>query len=102
VIRAHNAQYAITANTALDTTQNLVRMAHATTTPEAVILLPQGGELHEVYRGRIDDRYLSLGSERPQATHHDLEVAIRAVLAEKPVPQPGGPPVGCSIMPLQP
>src|ERR1700674_1827084 len=57
VIRAHNAQYAITANTALDTRQNLVRMAHATTTPEAAILVPQGGELHEVYRGRIDDRY---------------------------------------------
>lgn len=102
VIRAHNAQYAITAYTALDTKQNLVRMTHATTTPEAVILLPQGGELHEVYRGRIDDRYLELGRERPQAMHHDLEEAIRAVLADKPVPQPGGPPVGCSIMPLQP
>src|ERR1700678_1692671 len=49
VIRAHNAQYAITANTALDTSQNLVRMAHATTTPEAAILLPQRGQLHEVY-----------------------------------------------------
>ena len=86
----------------MDTKQNLVRMTHATTTPEAVILLPQGGELHEVYRGRIDDRYLELGRERPQAMHHDLEEAIRAVLADKPVPQPGGPPVGCSIMSLQP
>ena len=42
--------------------------------------------------GRIDNRYLSLGTERPQATHHDLEEAIRAVLAGKLVPQPGGPP----------
>ena len=53
-------------------------MAHATTTPEAAILVPQGGELHEVYRGRIDDRYIALGRERPQAMHHDLEEAIRA------------------------
>jgi hypothetical protein len=101
-IRAHNTQYAITTDTALDTRQDLVRMAHATTTPEAAVFVPLGGKLHEVYRGRIDDRYIALGRERPQALHHDLEEAIRAVLAAKPVPQPGGPPVGCAIMPLQP
>jgi hypothetical protein len=66
------------------------------------VFVLQGGELREVYRGRIDDRYLSLGTERPQAMHHDLEDAIRAVLANKPVPQPGGPAVGCSIVTLQP
>jgi len=30
-----------------------------------------------------------------------LEAAIVAALAGKPVPQPGGPPVGCSIVFLQ-
>ncbi len=49
-------------------------------------MFPRAGSLREVYRGRIDDRYFALGRERPQAMHHDLEEAIRAVLADKPVP----------------
>jgi hypothetical protein len=102
VVRAHDLEFAITANTALDTKQTLTRMARVTITPEAAVFVSQGSSLHEVYRGRIDDRYLALGTERPQAMHHDLEEAIRAVLAEKPVPQPTGPPIGCSIVTLQP
>jgi hypothetical protein len=102
VVRAHDQEFSITANTALENKQSLTQMAHATTTPEAAVFIPEGGGLHEVYRGRIDDRYLSLGTERPEATRHDLEDAIRAVLAGKPVPQPGGPPIGCSIVALQP
>lgn len=102
VIRAHDLEFAITANTALDTEQTLTRMAQATITPEVAVFVPQAMSLHEVYRGRIDDRYLALGAERPQATHHDLEEAIRAVLANKPVPEPAGPPIGCSIVTRQP
>jgi len=102
IVRAHDLEFAISANTALDTTQTLTRMAHATTTPEAAVFVRQGTSLHQVYRGRIDDRYLALGTERPQAMHHDLEEAIRAVLSGKPVPQPGGPTIGCSIVTLQP
>jgi hypothetical protein len=101
-VRAHNTEFAITANTALDNTQNLTHLAHATVTPEVAILVPESGSSHLVYRGRIDDRYVALGTERPQATHHDLEEAIRAVLAGKPVPLPGGPPIGCSIVALKP
>src|ERR1700732_4251513 len=102
VVRAHDQEFSITANTALDNKQSLTQMAHATTTPEAAVFIPERRGLHEVYRGRIDDRYLSLGTERQQATRHDLEDAIRAVLAGKPVPQPGGAPIGCSIVTLQP
>jgi hypothetical protein len=102
VVRAHDLEFAITANTALDTSQTLTRMAQVTVTPEAAVFVSQGTSLHEVYRGRIDDRYLALGNERPQAMHHDLEEAIRAVLAGKPVPQPAGPPIGCSIVTLRP
>jgi hypothetical protein len=101
-VRAHNVEFSITANTLLDTGQTLTQMAHATTTPEAALFVPAGKGLREVYRGRIDDRYLAFGTERPQATHHDLEVAIRSVLAGKPVPPPGGPAIGCSIVTLRP
>ena len=78
-----------------------VELAHATVTPEAAVFAVVSGRMREVYRGRVDDRYLSIGQERPQATRHDLQAAIEAALAGKPAPQPGGPPVGCAIVPPQ-
>ena len=101
VVADHNREYSITGDTILDPRQSLVERAHATTTPEAAIFVVEGNGLREVYHGRIDDRYIDIGQERPQAGHHDLESAIAAALAGKPVPQPGGPAVGCSIVFLQ-
>jgi hypothetical protein len=101
VVAQHNREFAIHEDTALDPHQALVERAHATTTPEAAVFVVRGADLDEVYYGRIDDRYISLGQERPQAERHDLEAAIRAALAGKPVPRPGGPSVGCSIVFLQ-
>jgi hypothetical protein len=101
IVTQHNREFAIHEDTLLDPLQALVERAHATTTPEAAVFLVKGQDLEEVYRGRIDDRYISLGQERPEAQHHDLEAAIRAALDGRPVPQPGGPPVGCSIVFLQ-
>lgn len=100
-VHLHDATYNIEAPTALDPAQTLVRTAHATITPEAAVFTRDAAGLHEVYRGRIDDRYIAFGRERPQALHHDLENAIRAVVEGRPAPQPGGPPIGCSIVILQ-
>ena len=100
-VAQHNHAFAITEPTVLDTRQSLVHLAHVTTTPEAAVFRSKGNDLREVYRGRIDDRYLSIGQERPRAQQHDLEAAIGAALADKPVPPSGGPPIGCSIVPLQ-
>ncbi len=94
----HDRDFAVSSGTVLDPTQSLTHLAHARLTPEAAILIFASGQWHEVYLGRIDDRYLSLGTERPGATRHDLEEAIRAVLEHRPVPPPGGPAVGCAIM----
>jgi hypothetical protein len=101
VIRQHQSQFSATSHVILDKDQSLVHLAHATVTPEAAVLIPGGGTLREVYRGRIDDRYISFGQERPHALHYELEDAIAAVLARRPVQEPGGPPVGCSIVPLE-
>ena len=100
-VLAHEARYAITGNVILDARQTLTHLAHATVTPEAAVFVPEKSGLREVYRGRIDDRYVGLGKERPQAMHHDLEDALHAVLKGRPVPAAGGPAVGCSIMPLE-
>jgi hypothetical protein len=98
VVSQHLKDFAIHEDALLDRDQALVKRANATTTPEAAVF---SADLREVYDGRIDDRYLDIGQERPQPQHHDLETAIAAALAGKPVPQPGGPPVGCSIVFLQ-
>jgi hypothetical protein len=72
--------------------------SQAAITPEAVIMVPSGHRLRTVYSGRIDNRYVDIGKERPAATQHDLESAVHAILAHQPVPAPGGAPVGCGIV----
>jgi hypothetical protein len=98
VVSQHNKDFAIHENSLLDISQATTHRANATITPEAAIFT---ADMREVYHGRIDDRYLGIGQERPQASRHDLELAISAALAGKPVPQPGGPSIGCSIVFLQ-
>ena len=53
-----------------------------------------------VYRGRIDDRYVDLGLERPAPTKHDLADALAAVVDGKPVQQATTQAVGCFIADL--
>ncbi len=76
-----------------DPAHALVKFTKATVTPEAVVVA--GGRV--VYRGRIDDRYVELGVERPAPTQHDLADALSAVLAGKRVPRAATQAVGCFI-----
>jgi len=99
VVRKHGVEYSIDTPTLIDARQELVRMARVAVTPEAAVFAVDNGNLHEVYHGRIDDRYIAFGQERQQAAHHELEEAIQAVLAGHSVPQPSAGPVGCSIIP---
>jgi len=71
----------------------LVKFTGVTVTPEAAIVA--GGKV--VYRGRIDDRYVDLGRERPAATRRDLFDALSAIVAGKPAPQTTTQAVGCFI-----
>jgi thiol-disulfide isomerase/thioredoxin len=99
VVRRHRQQFDIHGGTVLDTQHRLTAMAHATITPEVAVFVPGRDTLREVYHGRIDDRYVSLGQEHPSAAKHELEIALRALTANRPIPAPGGPPIGCSIVP---
>jgi hypothetical protein len=76
-IKNHQREYQLSLPALRDPDHRLVKEAGAKVTPEAAVFL--GG--CEVYRGRIDDRYADLGQERLAPTTHDLEDAIRAVLA---------------------
>jgi AhpC/TSA family len=71
----------------------LVKLAHATVTPEAAVFA--NGRL--VYHGRIDDRFVDLGVERPAPTVHDLGDALAAIVAGRPVPHASTQAVGCYI-----
>lgn len=97
-IGAHRAAYGVGSHVLTDRDQRLARQTGAVVTPEAAIVSYEGGTLKTLYAGRIDDRYLSIGRERPQATRHDLEEAIGAALAGRAVSAPGGPVVGCGIV----
>ena len=99
-VQKHGRDFSITTPTLIDSRQSLTRMAHAAVTPEAAVFAIKDGSLNEVYHGRIDDRYIAFGQERPQAIHHDLEEEIQATLAGRPIPQSNGGPIGCSIIPV--
>ncbi|MFO1457952.1 MAG: redoxin domain-containing protein [Verrucomicrobiota bacterium] len=77
-----------------DPLQSLVRRAEVRVTPEAVVFTPDG---KVVYRGRIDDRHAALGKARPAPTRRELNDALEAVLAGRPVSVTNAPAVGCTI-----
>jgi len=94
-IQDHVRAFAFPGRVLRDPQHALVRLARVTLTPEAAIF-DRGGRI--VYRGRIDDRYVHFGLDRPAATKHDLEDALSAVLAGKPVPEPVTQAVGCFLL----
>ena len=93
-IRKHLQDYQLPPEALRDPQHGLVRLSHAHVTPEAAVFLP-GRRL--VYHGRIDNRYADLGKERPEATQHDLENVLEAVVQGKPVLYPSARAVGCYI-----
>ncbi|MBI3869509.1 MAG: redoxin domain-containing protein [Verrucomicrobia bacterium] len=97
-IREHLKAYQLPVDVLRDSKHALVRLSQARTTPEAAVFLP-GGRL--AYHGRIDDRFVALGKERPEATRHDLEMVLEAIAHGKPAPFASTPSVGCYIPDLK-
>ena len=93
-IRDHIKQFSYPGTFLRDTKHELVKRAGATITPEAVVYDSQG---RMTYRGRIDDRYSAVGIEKATATRHDLQDAIAATLAGKPIKDNRTQAVGCYI-----
>jgi hypothetical protein len=93
-ISTHRHDYHLTANFVRDETHEFVKAAGATVTPEAAIF---NSKRKLAYRGRINDRYLALGKDRPYATENDLEDAIIALLAGKKPKQARSEAIGCYI-----
>jgi thiol-disulfide isomerase/thioredoxin len=81
---------------AIDGQRTIAKQAHATVTPEAVVI-DSRGEIR--YRGRIDNFYAALGKPRQQVTEHDLRDALESVLAGRKVANPETRTLGCYIVP---
>ena len=96
VIRDHKKKFAYTLESVRDTYQKLVKQTGVTVAPEVAVM--DGSQL--LYRGRIDDKYIELGRERSQPTTHDLEDALAAAIAGKPVAVKETRAVGCFLTDL--
>ncbi len=93
-IRDHMKEFSLPGVALRDVKHELVARAGATITPEAAVYDARG---RLTYRGRIDDRYSAVGVERAMATRHDLQDAIAATLAGRPIKDSRTQAVGCYI-----
>jgi len=93
-IRQHTNDYQFVCAPIRDPGHVLVKRAKATVTPEVAVFLPKG---QLAYHGRIDNRNVAFGKERPEATQHDLEDVLQAVIEGKPPTGLSTPAVGCYI-----
>jgi hypothetical protein len=100
-VRAHQSQYPAAASLPqlIAPDPRLLAQAHVHVTPEAAIFHADPMSQPALWHGRIDDRYITFGTQRPAAMRHDLADALNAAVAgRKPTP-PAAPPVGCAIIP---
>jgi hypothetical protein len=93
-IRTHLRQFQYAIPALRDPEHALVHFTKVTVSPEAAVV-DQGGSL--LYYGRIDDRWVNIGRDRPSPTRRDLAEALRATLDGKPVAQTATPAVGCIL-----
>jgi hypothetical protein len=89
----HARDFALLPPVLLDGRHRLVKLAGATTTPEAVVF---GTNKNVLYRGRIDNLYPNLSQRRAEATEHDLGDALDAIAAGKAI-KAQWPATGCAI-----
>lgn len=93
-VREHLQTFAYPVHALLDPRHELVKLANVSITPEAAVFT---GSRTLAYHGRIDDRFVSLGVERPAATTRDLFNALTAVVAGRAPEHASAPAVGCFI-----
>jgi thiol-disulfide isomerase/thioredoxin len=96
-IRTYLTDYGYTLPALRDPEHVLVKQAHAEITPEAAVFNREG---KLVYHGRIDNWYVEFGTSRPAPTTHELNDAIQAGIAGKPVANNAVKGVGCYISDL--
>lgn len=97
VIREHLKKFGYAIPAVRDTAQELVKHTGVQVTPEVAVIGDGGAVL---YRGRIDDRYIEFGKDRPQPTERTLERALDAIVHGRPVAVRQTQAVGCYLADL--
>ncbi|MBI3725876.1 redoxin domain-containing protein [bacterium] len=92
----HVKKYQLEFPLVFDASGELAVRFRPTHTPEAFVVGADGAIL---YRGRIDDQWRDLGKINLRVSQHDLDDAIAAVVAGKPVATAVTTPVGCAFEP---
>ena len=100
-IRRHVSECGYGLGVLRDPGHALVKLTGARVTPEVAVFIPRGSQARMVYRGRIEDKYVDFGKERPQPTTHELEHVLKAVVEGKPVEASTTRAVGCFISDLE-
>jgi hypothetical protein len=93
-IRDHIKAFNYPVHALRDPKHELVKLTNVQVTPEVAVF----DRAHAlVYHGRIDDRYVNLGVERPSPTRSDLADALTATLSGAKVREASTQAVGCFI-----
>jgi thiol-disulfide isomerase/thioredoxin len=96
LISEHKKKFAYTIEHVRDVNQQLMKTTGVSVTPEVAVM--KGDQV--LYRGRIDDRYIDFGKDRVTPTQRDLENALTAIAAGKPVAVKDTRAVGCILADL--
>ncbi len=97
VIREHLKKFGYAVPVVRDTAQELVKHTGVQVTPE-VAVVGAGGRV--LYKGRIDDRYVEFGRDRPEPTERNLERALESIVDGRPVAVRETRAVGCFLADL--
>ena len=97
IVRRHVQKFAYSSEAVRDTAQELVKRTGVTISPEVAVF---DAKAQLVYRGRIDDRFVELGVERPHPTVRNLERALEAVTTGRTVAVRETQAVGCILADL--
>ncbi len=93
--KQHATMMEIAAPVLTDAEQKLAKQLGAKTTPEVVVVSPEGKAL---YQGRINDLYLGPTKRQREVKTHDLRDALAAIREGKPVANPRTEAMGCGIV----
>lgn len=94
IARDHVTRFGSGLSVVRDTAFELVRRTAVTVTPE-VAVIARGGR--QIYRGRIDDRYVDFGRDRPVPGTRDLHAVLQAVVDGAPIAPTTTKAIGCYL-----
>ena len=100
-ITKHMKEYGYQCGALRDPDHVLVKMVAAEITPEAAVFISGASGQKLVYAGRIDDRYVDFGKWRPEATKHNLQDVLEAILEGQEITFSRTKAVGCFIRDLR-